>query len=574
MVLDKPTSCRGCPLDTLSTGFMRPTIAGLDAYGVAILGDSLREEEIEHGRPFSGRSGFRLNRLIEWAGLDRTKFDFYNSTWCHPLQLEDTPLEAPSTAWCRAAHWGRLLEVAKVVLTLGNVPTRAVLGKGGILNIRGYVHEGQGQYVIPTVHPSYIVGGNAKWSAPFINDLQKAVELARHGMPPQITSYVLDPSPMEAYRWARDFQIHLASNPRTYLAFDIETPGKGDAEDEVDTDSDAPDRTWNIDRIGFSYRGLTGLSVPWAPEYMAAIRLLCESGGNKVVWNAGFDVPRIRRVGVPLNGTIHDGMVAWHILHSDLPKRLAFVATFTCPWQPAWKHLSGAKPAFYNCTDADVEGRSMETIEGELRRTGLWEVYQRDVLDLDPILVFMQQRGMPVDQEIRLDRAQRLAGALTETKLRMETTVPLESRRIAHVYKTKPKDTTALLSRPGTCDITVCSVCGAEKPGKPHFRVLKKRANPCASGTLRRCVVSCDEFYRLSDFSPSRDQLVRYHQHLKRPLPMVYDKKTRKRKVSFGERQLKDLMGKFPTDELYPAILRYRELDKIAGTYVGRPVEG
>jgi DNA polymerase I-like protein with 3'-5' exonuclease and polymerase domains len=41
--------------------------------------------------------------------------------------------------------------------------------------------------------------------------------------------------------------------------------------------------------------------------------------------------------------------------------------------------------------------------------------------------------------------------------------------------------------------------------------------------------------------------------------------------VSFAERQLKDLTAKYPNDTLYPAILTYRQLDKIAGTYIGRP---
>lgn len=54
---------------------------------------------------------------------------------------------------------------------------------------------------------------------------------------------------------------------------------------------------------------------------------------------------------------------------------------------------------------------------------------------------------------------------------------------------------------------------------------------------------------------------------------MTWDKKQGKRKVSFGEKQLKEQMVHFPLDPLYPAVLRYRSLDKIAGTYIGRPVD-
>ena len=554
---------------------MAPSLSGYDGYEVALLGEALGEDEANAGKPFVGRAGFKLTRLLEWAGLDRAKFDIYNTVWCRPPgnKLEGSQYEPSALNHCFTHHWSSLLRSAKVIVPMGNVPTGFLLGKKGILTNRGYVYQWNGLHVIPTVHPSFIQRGAAKWSAPFINDVQKAVELARTGMPPQFTNYLLDPSPLGALQWAQDYRAYLAAHPSTYLAFDIETPGKGDDEEDIDTDSDAPDRTWNIERIGFSYRGLSALSVPWAPEYMAAIRLLCESGGDKVVWNAGFDVPRIRRSGVALNGTIHDGMVAWHILHSDLPKRLAFVATFTCPWQPAWKHLSGAKPAFYNATDACVELRSMMVMEAELRKTGLWDVYQNDVLDLEPILVHMQTKGMPVDQVVRLDRACRLAEELVIVRERMEASVPLDARRIATIYKGTPKDVTGLQVRRGTRTGKFCSVCGAERPGKSHFKRYVKKQNPCADGRVVERGQEVDIYYKLSPFSPSRDQLTRYHQLLGRPLPMVFDKKAGVRKVSFGERQLKDLAGQFPDDMLYSLILKYRELDKIAGTYVGRPVD-
>jgi hypothetical protein len=251
---------------------------------------------------------------------------------------------------------------------------------GGIQKGRGYVWERDGYRLIPSVSPGFIQRGNAKYSAAFINDLQKAVRVATGGLPAEFASYRLDPSPLAAYQWALEYVAWLEKNPDTYLAFDIETPGKDEDEEELDGEAD---RTWHIDRIGFSYKPLSALSIPWEPQYIAAIKTLLGSAGPKVVWNAGFDVPRVRRSGVDIRGTIHDGMVAWHILHTDLPKRLGFVATFTCPWQPAWKHLSGAKPAFYNATDADVELRSMIAIEKELRKTDLWQVYDKDVLQLE-----------------------------------------------------------------------------------------------------------------------------------------------------------------------------------------------
>lgn len=495
------------------------------------------------------KADFRLYRLCEWGG--------YNLNQFHRVSLADFDE-------CNTPH--------KTILAMGYDPAEH-FGINDLLGRRGYIlNTPSGLSVVPTVHPTFIQAGKSRWSAPFIVDLQKAVVLSQQGMPYHVYDYVLDPSPLEAFKWAKAYLLALSMDPRTRLAFDIETPGKGDDEEELEVGDEGHDRTWNIERIGFSYRGLSALSIPWAGEYMGAINALMGSNGEKVVWNAGFDVPRIKRAGVPINGVCHDAMVAWHILHSDLPKSLKFVATFTCPWQPAWKHLSGSRPAFYNATDADVELRSMEVIEGELRKASLWDVYQRDVVDLEPVLTYMSAKGMPIDWEIRVDRALKLEDKRKEVLGQLESKTPEEARKIEHIYEREPKDTSNCRSRPGFRGIPVCDRCGLEKPRKDHFKRFVKKQNPCAGGGVREVVREVAEWYRLGEFTPSRDQLIRYHQVLKRPLPMTFDKKSRKKKVSFAEKQLKDLIIKYPDDKLYPLVLQYREIDKLAGTYVGRPI--
>lgn len=496
------------------------------------------------------KTDFRLIRLCEWAGFQFK--DFQRLT----LHYDARPFYDT--------------QAYPVILPMGPKAMAAAGLQRSILEARGYVWPIEGGYALPTVNPGYIQRGNSKWSAPFIADLQKAVHLGNYGLPVHYLDYVLDPSPLKALEWARAYVEFLHRNPSAYLAFDIETPGKGEDEEDLDGEHD---RTWIVERIGFSYKEHSALSIPWEPQYYAAIRTVLDTLGPKVVWNAGFDVPRIRRAGFAINGLIHDGMVAWHILHSDLPKKLSFVATFTCPWQPAWKHLSGAKPAFYNATDADVEFRSMVKIEEELRKNGMWEVYERDVIDLEPILVHMREVGMPVDSEIRLDRAIKLDHALRETRDEMEHCVPLEARKIEHVYKSAPRDTSGLLTRPAVAHVHVCSTCGADKPRKDHFKRYVKKSNPCSDGRPIEVPRQVTEYYRLSEFTPSRDQLIRYHEFLKRPCLRVYDKKKRAYRISFAEKQIKTLRLKYPDDKLYELVLNYRSLDKLAGTYIGRPCE-
>jgi hypothetical protein len=429
--------------------------------------------------------------------------------------------------------------------------------------------------VLPTVHPSFIQRGQSNYSAAFIHDIQKAVQLARDGYPLEFQNYVLDPPAGEAYAWAKRAAEKLAVGDG-FLAYDIETPGKGDDEDELDDDlPDDADSSFKILRISFAAEPYAALSVPWAPEYLPTIRLLLESQWQKVVWNAGFDNPRIKAAGVAINGLVHDGMVAWHILHSDLPKSLRFVATFTCPWQPEWKHLSNSRPAFYNATDSDVELRSWLAISGELKRTGLWDVYDRDVIRLDPVLRYMERRGMPIDYETRLDRAKKLAVAQQETAGQMEAAVPLAARRHEpkEGYVKAPNDPSPATHVRITVNVRTrrCPGCNALNPTKPHFRELKKRVNPCAGLVPTTQVEPIERWARLVPFKPSREQLMRYQTVMGRPIPRTRDKKTGLMKPTMDKKALKELTNKYPDDRLYKSVQTHRALDKIAGTYIGRP---
>lgn len=571
-------SCQGCQLDPIRTGMMKPALAE-NGYGVALVGEALGEREVEESAPFVGSAGFRLTRLLEWAGLDRKRFDIWNVVWCRPPhnQLEGMDYEHPAIAHCRQHYWGSLVNRVRVIVPMGNVALNAFVGRKGILRLRGYIAPGPEEtHVVPTVHPSFIQRGQSNYSAAFIHDVQKAVTLAQEGMQFQVTQYCIDPSPEDAEDWATTYLSTLAANPTVRLAYDIETPYKG--EDEEDLDRDARDNL--IWRIGFSYHAGVALTVPWKPPYLPTIRRLLESSGEKVVWNAGFDTPIIRSNGVDVCGVIHDGMVAWHILHSDLPKKLEFVATFTCPYQSAWKHMSRRSPGLYNCIDADVEYQSMEVIEQELRRVGLWEVYERDVLRLDPILAHMHRTGMPIDAEIRLDRASRLAEKQQTLISAAEASVPTVTRAWSpkHGYKKPPKDTTGLILIRVEDTVRRCSLCGVVSPTKPHFKTYKRPTakrpqNPCHEARSQEQEEVIERYARLTPFKISREQLVRYQQHLNRPIPTIFDKRTQSRRVSMDRKSVQKLAQKFPEDPLYQAVLEYRILDKIAGTYIGRPQE-
>ena len=190
----------------------------------------------------------------------------------------------------------------------------------------------------------------------------------------------------------------LGYTPDLPLAVDIETPETDKINEE---DSDDPDEvSFTIIRCGFSFRSGTAASYPWSEPYISFTRRLLSEAHTCVLWNGGFDSPRLARAGCPIKGKIIDGMWMFHFLQSDLPKSLEFVAPFYCDVAP-WKHLSQAEPAFYNATDNDVTLRCYEAMKAWLVRQGRWERFLRHCSDTAEILGEMTTAGVLIDVEAR-----------------------------------------------------------------------------------------------------------------------------------------------------------------------------
>lgn len=130
---------------------------------VVIVGEAPGRDEDIQGRPFVGRSGQLLERLLrEEAGLARSDCYITNVNKCRPPGNRDP--EPAEVAACRP--WlDAQLQVLRpvVVLTLGNFAARALLGTtDGITKLRGRTYPWQGGAVlVPTFHPSAALRGNA-----------------------------------------------------------------------------------------------------------------------------------------------------------------------------------------------------------------------------------------------------------------------------------------------------------------------------------------------------------------------------------------------------------------------------
>ncbi|MGD9913606.1 MAG: uracil-DNA glycosylase family protein [Rhizobiaceae bacterium] len=120
-----------------------------------------RDEDLE-GRPFVGRSGQLLDRMLAAIGRDRQSAYIANAIpWRPPGNRDPSPMEAEI---CRP-FIERQIELVnpKVLVTLGNPSTKLLLGTtAGITRVRGTwqthtTRSGLAIATMPTLHPAYLL---------------------------------------------------------------------------------------------------------------------------------------------------------------------------------------------------------------------------------------------------------------------------------------------------------------------------------------------------------------------------------------------------------------------------------
>ena len=140
------------------------------------VGEAPGAEEDLQGRPFVGAAGQLLTRLIDKMGLKRQDVYIANTVKCRPpgnRKPRDDELRE-----CMPFLKKQIAIIRpRVIMTLGDVATRALLGDvGNISRVRGKKFKYEDINVIPTFHPSYLLRNTkAKWQT--WDDAQKVLKL-------------------------------------------------------------------------------------------------------------------------------------------------------------------------------------------------------------------------------------------------------------------------------------------------------------------------------------------------------------------------------------------------------------
>lgn len=124
---------------------------------LVFIGEGPGMEEDIQARPFVGKAGELLTRMIEKMGLRREEVYIANIVKCRPpnnREPEDDEIRA-----CMP-FLEEQIEIIKpkVIFSLGKVSAHALLGiKIPISRLRGVFYNYKGIHVMPTFHPAYLI---------------------------------------------------------------------------------------------------------------------------------------------------------------------------------------------------------------------------------------------------------------------------------------------------------------------------------------------------------------------------------------------------------------------------------
>ncbi|MBN2134234.1 MAG: uracil-DNA glycosylase [Acidobacteria bacterium] len=138
------------------------------------IGEGPGMHEDLQGRPFVGRAGQLLDKMIIAMGFKREQVYIANIVKCRPPGNRD-PLP-DEVAMCVPYLKAQINFIKpKIIVLLGAVAVRALLdSKEGITKIRGRIMDYYGVPIMPVYHPAYLLRNPAKKKEAW-EDLQKVM---------------------------------------------------------------------------------------------------------------------------------------------------------------------------------------------------------------------------------------------------------------------------------------------------------------------------------------------------------------------------------------------------------------
>ncbi len=150
---------RACRLCALAAGRLKAVPGEGDPRAeLMFVGEGPGRDEDEQGRPFVGRAGQLLTKIIAAMGFERSQVFIANIVKCRP---PDNRVPHREEVEACSPYLLRQIEIIRprVIVCLGKTSTDFFLPglPGGMTSIRGRFYDWKGLRIMPTFHPSYLI---------------------------------------------------------------------------------------------------------------------------------------------------------------------------------------------------------------------------------------------------------------------------------------------------------------------------------------------------------------------------------------------------------------------------------
>jgi len=168
------TGCARCRLHSGRTNLVFGE--GSAHSGLVFVGEGPGVDEDRQGRPFVGRAGKLLDKMILAIGFERREVYICNVVKCRPP--ENRAPQADEAAACSPFLFRQIEALApKVICALGVSAAQALLGTTrAISQLRGKVQFWRGIPLVCTYHPAYLLRSPSQKAAAW-QDLKEVIKL-------------------------------------------------------------------------------------------------------------------------------------------------------------------------------------------------------------------------------------------------------------------------------------------------------------------------------------------------------------------------------------------------------------
>jgi uracil-DNA glycosylase len=145
-------SCAQCPLHATRTKAVPGE--GASSACVMLIGEAPGREEDQRGQPFVGAAGRFLDEVLAGSGVNRGDLFITNTVKCRPEN--NRPPRKREVDTCTSLYLFEQIELINpaLIMLLGSVATKKLLGVNSVQEVRGRVIEHNNRKYLAGYHPA------------------------------------------------------------------------------------------------------------------------------------------------------------------------------------------------------------------------------------------------------------------------------------------------------------------------------------------------------------------------------------------------------------------------------------